>query len=1511
MILGSLKQARGLVTSGLAHAHKTPCFSVFFKVSVAAPSAKLLQRCTTRAFASEVQRSNASGLVETGGGLGGTSGVSKRTDRKCTLVLEDGSVFSGQSFGAELSTAGEVVFNTGMVGYVENLTDPSYRGQILVSTYPLMGNYGVPHSPPDEIGLPTGMESDRIQVSALICQDYCHVPSHWNSGKTLSLWLKENSVPAMYGVDTRALTKKLRIYGSMKGKIVMDEDVPLRDPNMLNLVSEVSTRAPKSYGSGDVHIVAIDCGIKYNIIRSLVSKGVKVTVVPWNWDIKKERYDGLFVSNGPGDPAMCEETISNLRWAMQQEVPIFGICLGNQLLARAAGCKTYKLKFGNRGHNQPVKDMLTDKVYITPQNHGYAVDHSDLPPDWKPYFVNINDVTNEGLVHTTRPYFSVQFHPEASGGPEDTGFLFQKFIDKAKDYKRFGHTESIYQTGPYFRNKKVLILGSGGLQIGQAGEFDYSGSQAIKALKEEGCETILINPNIATVQTAKGVADKVYFLPVTRGFIEQIIDKERPDGIVLSFGGQTALNCGIELWQSGVLNQYNVRVLGTPVETVIAAEDRDIFKEKLEEIGEKLAPSIACDSIKDALAAAQSLKYPVICRAAFALGGLGSGFADNDEQLSKIVAVALSSSPQVLIERSIKGWKEAEYEVVRDAYDNCVTVCNMENFDPMGIHTGESIVVAPSQTLSNDEYHMLRTAAVKVIRHLGIIGECNIQYALDKDSMDYCIIEVNPASRASKATGYPLAAVAAKLALGIELEKIPNAVTKVTSAAFEPSLDYCVVKYPRWDLAKFDRVERQIGPQMRSVGEVMSIARDFTEGLQKAIRMVDTSNRGFEPKGTWTDEARDEELRRPTPSRIFALADAFYNAGYSVDRVHELTKIDRWFLSKLEYMAALSNDMSRHTIETIPRAMLTLAKRAGFSDRQIAARVKSDEATVRKHRKLAGVTPCVKQIDTLAAEFPAATNYLYMTYNGAEHDLTFEEHGTVVIGCGTYRIGSSVEFDFGSVLSLRTLRSQGKPTIMINCNPETVSTDYDESDRLYFEELSLERVLDIYEVEGATGCIVSFGGQIPNNLVMPLHKNGVKILGTAPESIDLAEDRQKHSAMLDSLGIDQPAWSELKTFEEADAFAATVGYPVLVRPSYVLSGAAMNVVRTAGELRGFLEMAADVSDDHPVVITKFIEGAEEIDVDAVADGGRLLAYAIAEHVEQGGVHSGDATLVLPARDMSKEVFGRIKEIAGKIAERLSITGPFNMQILHSPDGSLKVIETNVRASRSLPFSAKVLDVDFTRLATLAGLGLKPADALKVCDEQQSLPYVGVKVPQFSFKRLPGADPLLGVEMKSTGEVACFHHDKWGAYLRGLQSTYMAMPVTGSLVWLSLPPAALAAGDKLRKAVTAAKTLLRVGYVLAAGPEDVAPLKAQGVEEVSELAHKMTNGERDTSDYVKALKAREVKMVMELHNGLDNDHYVARRAAIDFAVPLVTNVEQAVLMSAALEKYGTQEGVVPR
>lgn len=1465
---------------------------------------------------SNIARANKPGdVTEMGGGLGGTSGVSKRTDRKCTLVLEDGSVFSGQSFGAEVSIAGEVVFNTGMVGYVENLTDPSYKGQILATTYPLLGNYGVQHSDPDELGLPAGMESDRIHVSAVLCQDYCHLPSHWNADKTLSQWLKENNVPGMYGVDTRALTKKLRVHGSMKGKIVMDEDVPLLDPNLVNQVAKVSTQSIKTFGSGDVHILAIDCGIKYNIIRSLVSAGIKLTVVPWNHDIKKERYDGLFISNGPGDPALCETTVENLRWALEQDVPIFGICLGNQLMARAAGCKTYKLKFGNRGHNQPVKDMLTDKVYITPQNHGYAVDHSDLPPDWKPYFVNINDVTNEGLVHVSKPFFSVQFHPEAAGGPEDTGFLFSKFIDKAREYKRLGRADSVYQTGPYFRNKKVLVLGSGGLQIGQAGEFDYSGSQAIKALKEEGCETILINPNIATVQTARGVADKVYFLPVIPGFIEQIIEKERPDGICLQFGGQTALNCGVELWQTGVLAKYGVKVLGTTVDTIMAAEDRDIFKEKLEEIGEKLAPSIACETVEACVEAAKIIGFPVIVRSAFALGGLGSGFAHDEKELVSLVQVSLSSSPQVLVEKSIKGWREAEYEVVRDAYDNCVTVCNMENFDPMGIHTGESIVIAPSQTLSNDEYHMLRTAAVKVIRHLGIIGECNIQYALDKDSADYCIIEVNPrlsrsSALASKATGYPLAAVAAKLALGIELEKIPNAVTKVTTAAFEPSLDYCVVKYPRWDLDKFDRVQKQIGPQMRSVGEVMSIARDFTEGIQKAMRMVNGSWAGFEPKGTWTDAERDEELLKPTPNRIFALADAFYNAGYSVDRVHEITKIDRWFLSKLEYIAVLSNDLSNYNTETIPKNMMLLAKRAGFSDTQISKRLGCKEMDVRRVRQDMQILPVVKQIDTLAAEFPAQTNYLYMTYNGAENDVEFDDHGIMVIGCGTYRIGSSVEFDYGSVLCLRTLIAEGKKTVMINCNPETVSTDFDESHRLYFEELSLERTLDIYEMEGCTGAVVSFGGQTPNNLALPLKNNGVKVLGTDPEMIDNAEDRNRHSAMLDELGIDQPAWSNLTGFEEAKAFCNKVGYPVLVRPSYVLSGAAMNVVRSEGELKGFLDMAVEVSDDAPVVISKFMEGAEEIDIDAVSDKGKVLAYAIAEHIEQGGVHSGDASLVLPAPNIKPETFARLKDIVQKIAAKLEITGPLNMQVLHTPEGELKVIETNVRGSRSLPFSSKVLDINFTEIATKAMINANPSNCMDQCDKQQKLPYVGVKVPQFSFKRLPGADPSLGVEMSSTGEVACFHQNMHGAYLRALQSTYMKFPKSGDMVWLAMPEARLGP-LRTEKALKAAKAWERAGYKLAAGSADAKALEAAGVKGVKVIEHNPQGDDRLTSDLVIALRDHSISLVLEMTGSPENQHYMARRATIDFEKPLVTNIEQAVVLAEALEQYGTTEGVVPR
>mmetsp|Transcript_70163 Transcript_70163/g.106136 ORF Transcript_70163/g.106136 Transcript_70163/m.106136 type:complete len:914 (+) Transcript_70163:3-2744(+) len=887
-------------------------------------------------------------------------------------------------------------------------------------------------------------------------------------------------------------------------------------------------------------------------------------------------------------------------------------------------------------------------------------------------------------------------------------------------------------------------------------------------------------------------------------------------------------------------------------------------------------------------------------RAAFTLGGLGSGFAHNKEELRELAAKALSTSPQLLIEKSIKGWKEVEYEVVRDAYDNSVTVCNMENFDPMGIHTGESIVVAPSQTLNNDEYHMLRTTAVKVVRHLGIIGECNIQYALDPNSLDYCIIEVNPrlsrsSALASKATGYPLAAVAAKLILGIELEQIPNAVTRCTMAAFEPSLDYIVVKFPKWDLAKFDRVSRKIGSQMRSVGEVMSIAREFPEAMQKAIRMINPGFRGFEPHGPkYEKDALLEELTAATDERIFAIADAFVNHGMSVQDVHDLTKIDNWYLSQLKVVSDLGEEARNWKLKEISQLQWMDLKRAGFSDKQIAQRLGVTEMEVRDQRKQRGVTPWVKQIDTLAAEFPAATNYLYMTYHGSEHDVEFDEHGWLVLGCGTYRIGSSVEFDFGSVWCMRSLREDNQKTIMLNCNPETVSTDFDECDRLYFEEVSLERSLDVIDLEAPKGVIASFGGQIPNNLAMPLHRAGVTISGTHPEMIDSAEDRHKHSAMLDEIGVDQPKWSELTSVEAAKEFANNHGYPVLVRPSYVLSGAAMNVVDNEEEMEEYLNMASDLSPDHPVVISKFMTGAREIDIDAIANKGELLAYSVAEHIENGGVHSGDATLVLPGRDIAPDVFNNCKDIAGKIAARLQISGPFNMQLLEQ-NGNLKVIETNVRGSRSLPFSSKVLGVDMVRLATSVIVG-DTVDVDPRCDKQQQLPYVGVKVPQFSWKRLPGADPLLGVEMASTGEIACFHKDKWGAYLLGLQATHIRIPRPGEIILANLPQDL----DTDHPGVLGLARLSKLGYKLHGMNSQGGPLARAGIDHTAVSDEEATNLVRDTEG--------GARLVVDL--ACTPDTYILRRDSVDFAKPLMVNGNQLLVLSEGIEKYKDDPYVLP-
>ncbi|KAI9220090.1 hypothetical protein BC828DRAFT_406120 [Blastocladiella britannica] len=1473
-----------------------------------------------------------------------------------TLALADGTAFMGYSFGAQKSVAGECVFQTGMVGYTESLTDPSYRGQILVLTYPLIGNYGVPDRNAVDAALcnlKLYLESPDIHIAALVVGQYSQEYSHWLAASSLATWLRENNVPAIYGIDTRAITKKIRTNGVLLGKVVfattergrrgdpaatLDADferLPLVDPNSSNLVADVSTKVVTTYppapgstvlksrtrGGKTLRILAVDVGMKYNQIRCFARRGVETKVVPWDYDfVADQDYDGLFISNGPGDPTMVKSTIARLRTLVvdRQTKPIFGICLGHQLLALAAGAETTKLKFGNRGHNIPCTDLETGRCHITSQNHGYAVVVDTLPAGWKELFVNANDGSNEGISHETLPFFSVQFHPEHAAGPRDTEYLFDRFLTNVTRCSDAGGklvappavAESELVTSKRMNTRvavrKVLVLGSGGLSIGQAGEFDYSGSQAIKALKEEGIYTILINPNIATIQTSQGLADKVYFLPVTPQFVRKVIEHEKPDGIYVTFGGQTALNCGVAMKHE--FAGLGVKVLGTQISTIEITEDRELFAQALKEIDEKCAESDSAVNIDEAIAAAKRIGYPVIVRAAYTLGGLGSGFANNDEELLDLCAVAFASSPQVLVERSMKGWKEVEYEVVRDINDNCITVCNMENFDPLGIHTGDSIVVAPSQTLTDEDYNMLRTTATNVIRHLGVVGECNIQYALNPVSREYCIIEVNArlsrsSALASKATGYPLAFVAAKLGLGIPLNEIKNAVTQVTCACFEPSLDYVVVKIPRWDLKKFHRVSKKISSAMKSVGEVMAIGRTFEETIQKAIRAVEFSFIGFSENDYVEDI--EEELQHPTDLRMFAIANALHR-GDTVDRIWELTSIDKWFLHKLNNIVQLDKQMRAYSINTVPTEMLRAGKQIGFSDRQLAHTLKTTEMAVRELRIDRGITPFVKQIDTVAAEFPAMTNYLYMTYNAVEHDVTFEDKGITVIGSGVYRIGSSVEFDWCAVRAIRTLRENGFKTVMINYNPETVSTDYDEADRLYFENITMERVLDIYDIEQSSGVVLSMGGQTPNNIALPLFRQNVKILGTSPEMIDSAENRYKFSRMLDKIGVDQPKWKELTSLKEAAGFCDAVGFPVLVRPSYVLSGAAMNVVFSPDDLASYLSQAVAVSREYPVVISKFIEEAKEIEMDAVAVNGKVVYSVISEHVENAGVHSGDATLVLPPQDLSPETVEKIRVATAKIGHALNVTGPYNIQFI-AKDNEIKVIECNVRASRSFPFVSKVLGVDMIELAIKAMLDM-PLPTIDVAEPE----HVAVKVPQFSFGRLTGADPVLGVEMASTGEVACFGKDKYDAYLKALLATGFKMPTRKNIL--------LSIGSFKEKMefLPSIERLHRLGYKLfaTAGTADFVSEHDIPVQYLD--VHDDANSEvKPEYSLEYALSNKQIDLYINLPSrnkyrrpaSYMSRGYRSRRLAVDQSVPLITNIKCAKVFVEAISRNPTAEFAV--
>ena len=1416
-------------------------------------------------------------------------------DKKIALVLENGMIFEGYSFGYESPASGEVVFNTAMVGYPESLTDPSYSGQILTVTYPLVGNYGVPENRILD-GLSEFYESEKIQVSGLIISEYSHEYSHWNAHKSLGEWLKDHKVPGIYGVDTRVLTKLIREEGSMKGKIIFNspDEINFIDPSLENQVAKVSCKEVLRYGNGSKTVVLVDCGVKHNIVRCLLKKDVNIIRVPWDYDFNTLEYDGLFISNGPGNPEHCQITVDHIKVAMQNNKPIFGICMGNQLLAKAAGATTYKLKYGHRSHNQPVQMANSTKCFITSQNHGYAVDTEKLSEDWEVLFTNMNDGSNEGIRHKSKPWFSAQFHPEAASGPTDTEFLFDLFFEQltaGNKPLKIGNADSISTSSTTARPKKVLILGSGALKIGEAGEFDYSGSQALKALKEEGIQTVLINPNIATVQTSEGVADKIYFLPVTPFFVEKVIEKEKPDGILLSFGGQTALNCGVALYQLGIFEKYNVEVLGTPVQSIIDTEDRELFVKKLDQIDVKSIKSIAVESIADAKKAAEELGYPIIVRAAYALGGMGSGFCNNPEELQVLAEKAFNYSSQLLVEKSLKGWKEIEYEVVRDKYNNCITVCNMENFDPLGIHTGESIVVAPSQTLTNKEYHKLRELAIRIIRHIGIVGECNVQYAFDTVSEDYRVIEVNArlsrsSALASKATGYPLAFIAAKLSLGYGLQDLKNSVTKTTTAFFEPALDYIVCKIPRWDLGKFHGVSQEIGSSMKSVGEVMSIGRSFEEVIQKGLRMISQGMHGFVANKDLEVADIDKALSEPTDKRIFIIAQAL-EAGYSIERIHELTKIDLWFLQKLQLIHKTAKEIEGYdAITELPEDLLRNAKQKGFSDFQITKLLykNSDAASekkilLRNHRKALGILPVVKQIDTLAAEYPAQTNYLYLTYNGTDNDVHYlgDHRSVVVLGSGAYRIGSSVEFDWCSVNALETIRKRGWRGVMINYNPETVSTDYDMCDRLYFDELTYERVMDIMDLENPHGVVLSTGGQIPNNLALSLDAAGVPILGTSASNIDQAEDRHKFSSMLDELGIDQPKWKELSSLSDIDKFVDEVGFPVLVRPSYVLSGAAMNVCSNPAELEMFLKLAANVSQKHPVVVSEFIENAKEIEIDAVANKGEIVTYAISEHIEFAGVHSGDATIQFPPQKLYVETVRRIKRIAKGIAEALQITGPFNIQFL-AKDNDIKVIECNLRASRSFPFVSKVLKLNFIELATRVMLG---EDVEKPNKNEFDLDYVGIKASQFSFSRLQKADPVLGVDMASTGEVGCIGDDYYEAVLKSMLSVGMRVPKKNILI----------SSGTMRSKVDLLQTcrlLQEKGYTLYATEGTHHFLTENHIPSI--LVYQPSESNKPNA--LDLIHDKQIDLVINIPKNLTqgelSNGYKIRRGAIDFNIPLFTN-----------------------
>lgn len=1426
-----------------------------------------------------------------------------RHDPEGSLILADGTTFKGRCFGAEKAVSGRLVFNTSCGGFPEMITDPSMKGLIVVFTYPSVGGYGVPKTQlRDELGLLKYYQSEHIHVSGIICEDYSYTYSNFEAEKSLGDWLKENNIPALYGIDTRMLTHRIRDHGSCAAKIEFNgKTIDIVDPDTIDYVKEVSCKETKVYNKGQKPAVCIlDLGIDNQTLRYIINQKFEVTVAPYNYDLKSNaaKYDGVIISRGPGNPNLYAPVVEQIKYLMTIEKPIFGMGIGYNLLCLAAGGKNIKLPYGNHSGNSCAIDLRTTQCYVIHQDHDYVADDSSLPKGWIPLMMNATDHTNEGIAHSIKPFFGVSFCPDTDSVTSNTKYIYDLFFNEMAE-----HTLPITTVpmATYTRPKvsKVLLLGSGGLSIGQAGEFDYSGSQAIKALKEEGIEVILVNPNIATVQTSRGMASKVYILPVTKFFVTKIIEKERPDSIVISMGGQTGLNVGLELYDSGVLTKYGVQVLGTSVETVRETEDRELFAKKVREVGESVIESCSASSLEDAIAGAERIGYPVLVRAAFALGGLNSGFAKTREEFIELAKRAFTVSSEIFIDKDLRGWKEIEYEVVRDSHDNCLTICSMENFDPLGIHTGDSIVIAPTQSLNNYEAALLREVAIKVVRHINIVGECNIQFALDTVSDKLYIVEVNArlsrsSALASKATGYPLAYVAAKIALGLDLINIRNSITKRTSACFEPSVDYIVCKFPRWDLNKFSRVSNKLGSSMKSVGEVMSIGRKFEEVIQKAIRMVNPKLPGLEssPVKSLTKEELEDTLTNPDHMRIYCLPEAF-ERGYTVDQVYEMTKIDRWFLYKIEHIVQVKKSVVGKSLSSLNEETLRALKADGFSDIQIGTYTNSTPAEVRTKRLSMNIRPFVKQVDTLGGEVPAHENYLYLSYNASENDITFDTHGAMVLGCGPYSIGSSVEFDWAAVNCIRTLNASKVHTIVVNCNPETVSTDYDESDRLYFEELTLERILDIYEYEAASGIVVSVGGQIPNNLCKPLLENGCKIYGTDPYQIDRAEDRSVFSALCDSLHIDQPSWSALTSIKSACDFANKVGYPVIVRPSFVLSGAAMSVAHNEKQLKQFLEKAVDFSTNGTsVVISKFIDEAREIEFDGVAKNGQIYVYAISEHIENAGVHSGDASLMLPAQKLYVKTMFEVKRIAQLIAHALNVTGPFNIQLL-ATDNEVKVIECNLRASRTFPYISKTFDFNFIDIATKFMVGL-PAKLPNF--HLKDIQYIAVKIPMFSFTRLIGADPTLSVEMTSTGEVACFGESIHHALLKALIGSNFKIPSPGSSILLSI-------GSIKEKTafMDYARIFVKMGYTVYCTKRTYELYHENGID-VKYVAKPSSKEEPNATQLISNGKISLVFVSPQKDNEDEiTDGYLIRRTTADFGVSLITNVKIAIAFTSALQK----------